>query len=361
MRTELLDYTLPPEVIAQSPADRRSESRLLVLHRNTGRLEDRHFADLTDYLKSGDCLVLNNTKVLPARFYFLRSAATQMEALFLYEKYPGVWLVMVKNAKRIKPDETLTLLDRDNQPAGQCKAIQRTENGNWIFHLEQKDSVETILQKIGFAPLPPYIKRQPLDAGVLPTLAWAGKDTAENDLARYQTVYAEKAGAIAAPTAGLHFDKDLLQKIEAMGIPTARCTLHVGTGTFKPVQTETLEEHPIHSEFYEMPADAADTINRIRHAGGRIIAIGTTSVRTLETVAKDGFACFASGSTNLFITPGFRFQLTDAMVTNFHLPRSTLLALVAAFAGLDMILNAYRHAIENKYRFYSYGDAMLIL
>jgi S-adenosylmethionine:tRNA ribosyltransferase-isomerase len=356
MRTKLLDYTLPLELIAQSPADRRSESRLLVLHRNTGRLEDRHFADLPDYLRAGDCLVLNNTKVLPARFYFLRSTNTRMEALFLYEKHPGTWLVMVKNARRIKQDESLTLLDRGNQPAGQCKASQRTQDGNWILQMEQKDSAETILQKIGFAPLPPYIKRQP------PKEARSVSDgIVENDLARYQTVYAEKPGAVAAPTAGLHFDKDLLQKIEAMGIFTARCTLHVGTGTFKPVQTETLEEHLIHSEFYEMSADAADIINRTKHAGGRIIAIGTTSVRTLETVAKDGRACPASGSTNLFITPGFHFQLTDAMVTNFHLPRSTLLALVAAFAGLDMILNAYRHAIENKYRFYSYGDAMLIL
>jgi S-adenosylmethionine:tRNA ribosyltransferase-isomerase len=349
MRTELLDYTLPLELIAQSPADRRSESRLLVLHRNTGRLEDRRFADLPDYLKSGDCLVLNNTKVLPARFYFLRSTATRMEALFLYEKHPGVWLVMVKNARRVKPDETLTLLDHRNHPAGQCKAIQRTEDGNWILQLGKKDSAETILQKIGFAPLPPYIRRD-------------GKtDPADNDLARYQTVFAEKPGAVAAPTAGLHFDKGLLQKIEAMGVSTARCTLHVGTGTFKPVQTETLEEHPIHSEFYEMPGDTADIINRAKHAGGRIVAIGTTSVRTLETVAKNGLAHPAFGSTNLFITPGFRFQLTDAMVTNFHLPRSTLLALVTAFAGLDMILNAYRHAIENSYRFYSYGDAMLIL
>jgi S-adenosylmethionine:tRNA ribosyltransferase-isomerase len=361
MRTELLDYTLPPELIAQSPADRRSESRLLVLHRATGRLEDKHFADLPGYLRAGDCLVLNNTKVLPARFFFLRPTGTRLEALFLLEQSPGRWQVMVRNARRVKPDDTLTLLDRDSRPAGQCKAIQRTEEGNWILQLEQKDSAETILQKIGFAPLPPYIKRQPLDVGALPTLAWAGKDTAETDLSRYQTVFAEKPGAVAAPTAGLHFDKDLLQKIEAMGITTARCTLHVGTGTFKPVQTEALEEHPIHSEFYEMPADAAETINRIKHAGGRIIAIGTTSVRTLETVAKDNLACPASGSTKLFITPGYRFQLTDAMVTNFHLPRSTLLALVAAFAGLDTILNAYRHAIENKYRFYSYGDAMLIL
>jgi len=349
MKTELLDYILPPELIAQSPADRRTASRLLVLHRDTGKIEDRYFADLPEYLRPDDCLVLNNTKVLPARFYFLRSTDARMEALFLYENTSGLWQTMIKNARRIKQGQTLTLLDRFNQPAGQCNALQRTQEGNWILQLEKTESAEVILQKIGFAPLPPYIRRN-------------GKtDPAENDLARYQTVFAEKPGAIAAPTAGLHFDKELLQKIEQMGVHIARCTLHVGTGTFKPVQTETLEEHPIHSEFYEMPKDAADIINRTKQSGGRIIAVGTTSVRTLETIAKNGLAHPASGSTNLFITPGFRFQLVDAMTTNFHLPRSTLLALVAAFAGLDKIQAAYHHAIERRYRFYSYGDAMLIL
>jgi S-adenosylmethionine:tRNA ribosyltransferase-isomerase len=360
MRTELLDYILPPELIAQSPADRRTASRLLVLHRNTGKLEDKHFANLPDYLKSGDCLVLNNTKVLPARFYFLRAAEKRMEALFLHETCPGRWLTMIKNARRIKPDETLTLLDRYNQPAGQCNALERTEEGNWVLQLEKPESAEVLLQRIGFAPLPPYIKRQPFTEARSASDGIKG-NILENDLSRYQTVFAEKPGAIAAPTAGLHFDKELLQRIEAMDVCLARCTLHVGTGTFKPVQTETLEEHPIHSEFYEMPKKAADIINRTKQAGGRIIAVGTTSVRTLETVAQNGLACPASGSTKLFITPGYRFQLTDAMVTNFHLPRSTLLALVAAFAGLDTILNAYRYAIEHRYRFYSYGDAMLIL
>lgn len=182
-----------------------------------------------------------------------------------------------------------------------------------------------------------------------------------NDLSRYQTVFAEKPGAIAAPTAGLHFDQALLDKIATMHIYTARCTLHVGTGTFKPIQTETLEDHPIHSEFYEMPPNAAQTINAVHHSGGRIIAVGTTSVRTLESIAHEGKAVASSGQTKLFITPGYRFKLVNGMITNFHLPRSTLLSLVAAFAGLDMILNAYHHAIDRKYRFYSYGDAMLII
>lgn len=349
MKTELLDYTLPAGLIAQAPADRRSESRLLVLHRDSGRLEDRHFGDLVEYLLRTDCLVFNNTRVLPARFYFLRKGDIRMEALFLNQKGPHQWQVMVKNARRIKQGEMLTLVGRDNQPAGQCTAVERTEEGHWIIQLANPHSVEVILEKIGFAPLPPYIKRD------------GTTDPVDEDLSRYQTVFAERPGAIAAPTAGLHFDNDLLVKINQKEIPNARCTLHVGTGTFKPVETEILEDHPIHSEFYELPKDAAGIINHTRQAGGRIIAVGTTSVRTLETVARNGLAYAGSGSTNIFITPGYTFQLTDAMVTNFHLPRSTLLALVAAFAGLETILKAYQHAIENKYRFYSYGDAMLIL
>lgn len=349
MKTNLLDYHLPPELIAQTPADKRTASRLLVLHRQTGKLQDRLFADLPEYLRSGDCLVLNNTKVLPARFYFQRSTGLRMEALFLNESTPGQWQIMVKNARRIKSDETLTLLDRQSLPAMPCKALTRTEDGNWLVEPQEKDPAEIILSRIGFAPLPPYIKRQ------------AQSDPAANDLARYQTVFAKNPGAVAAPTAGLHFDQRMLDRMGQIGIHTAQVTLHVGTGTFKPVQTELLEDHPIHSEIYEMPVEAAERINAVRSAGGRIIAVGTTSVRTLEASACRGVAVPAAGSTRLFITPGYGFQLVDAMITNFHLPRSTLLALVAAFVGLDNIMNAYRHAIENRYRFYSYGDAMLLL
>ncbi|MEN6306238.1 MAG: tRNA preQ1(34) S-adenosylmethionine ribosyltransferase-isomerase QueA [Anaerohalosphaeraceae bacterium] len=349
MKTELLDYDLPPELIALSPAEKRTTSRLLVLHRMDGRLEDRMFSDLPEYLQAGDCMVFNNTKVLPARFYFQRSTGTRMEALFLSEVKPGLWQVMIKNARRIKTGETLIFLNRDNTPGPACTALQRVEEGHWMLQLQIPAAAEIVLQTIGFAPLPPYIKRD------------GQHDPVMNDLSRYQTVFAEKPGAIAAPTAGLHFDQTLLDKISAMHIHTARCTLHVGTGTFKPVQTEILEDHPIHSEFYEMPADAAQTINTTRSNGGRLIAVGTTSVRTLESVAREGKAFASSGQTQLFITPGYRFTLVDGMITNFHLPRSTLLSLVSAFAGLHMILNAYRHAIDRKYRFYSYGDAMLIL
>jgi len=349
MKTELLDYHLPPELIAQTPADKRTASRLLVLHRTDGRLEDRMFSDLPEYLQSGDCMVFNNTKVLPARFYFQRFTGTRMEALFLREVKSGLWQVMIKNARRIKTGETLAFLNRDNTPGPVCIALQRVEEGHWLLQLQIPAAAEIVLQNIGFAPLPPYIKRD------------GQHDPVMNDLSRYQTVFAEKPGAIAAPTAGLHFDQALLDKIATMHIYTARCTLHVGTGTFKPIQTETLEDHPIHSEFYEMPPNAAQTINAVHHSGGRIIAVGTTSVRTLESIAHEGKAVASSGQTKLFITPGYRFKLVNGMITNFHLPRSTLLSLVAAFAGLDMILNAYHHAIDRKYRFYSYGDAMLII
>lgn len=349
MKTELLDYHLPPELIAQTPAEKRTASRLLVLHRTDGRLEDRMFCDLPEYLQAGDCMVFNNTKVLPARFYFQRSTGTRMEALFLSEVKSGLWQVMIKNARRIKTGETLVFLNRDNTPGPACTALERVEEGHWRLQLHNTAPAENVLQSIGFAPLPPYIKRD------------GQHDPVNHDLSRYQTVFAEKPGAIAAPTAGLHFDQALLDKISAMQVRIARCTLHVGTGTFKPVQTETLEDHPIHSEFYDMPPDAAQTINAVRHSGGRIIAVGTTSVRTLESVAHEGKAVASSGQTRLFITPGYRFKLVDGMITNFHLPRSTLLSLVAAFAGLEMILNAYHHAIDLKYRFYSYGDAMLII
>ncbi|MGH2272535.1 tRNA preQ1(34) S-adenosylmethionine ribosyltransferase-isomerase QueA [Anaerohalosphaeraceae bacterium U12dextr] len=349
MKTEWLDYHLPPELIAQTPAEKRTASRLLVLHRTDGRLEDRMFSDLPEYLRPGDCMVFNNTKVLPARFYFQRSTGTRMEALFLSEVQSGQWVVMIKNARRIKTGETLVFLNRDNTPGPTCTALERVEEGHWRLQLHQTAPAENVLQTIGFAPLPPYIKRD------------GQHDPIMDDLSRYQTVFAEKPGAIAAPTAGLHFDRALLDKISAIPIYRAHCTLHVGTGTFKPVQTAILEDHPMHSEFFDMPSDAAQTINSVRQAGGRIIAVGTTSVRTLESVACEGKAVPSSGQTRLFITPGYRFKLVDGMITNFHLPRSTLLSLVAAFAGLDRILNAYRHAIDRKYRFYSYGDAMLII
>ena len=348
MKTELLDYDLPEELIAQMPADKRDASRLLALDRAEGTLRDRMFGDLPEYLRPGDCLVLNNTKVLPARFYAQKPTGARLEGLFVAEDGNGGWRVLLKNARKIKPGDTLILLDPTQKPALSAIAARRLEDGLWRLEPDSTESPEAVLIRIGFAPLPPYIKR--------------GSDAPdmEEDLCRYQTVYARQPGAIAAPTAGLHFDLAILEQIRGMGVKLAYVTLHVGIGTFRPVQTETLDEHPMHEEFYEIDTEAAATINAAAQAGGRIIAVGTTSVRTLESVAEARRVRPASGQTRLFIQPGYTFGITDAIITNFHLPKSTLLALVGAFAGLDTVMAAYRHAIEQKYRFYSYGDAMLI-
>lgn len=348
MRTDLLDYTLPEELIAQTPADKRGASRLLVMSRTDGVVQDRLFTDLPKFLRPGDCLVLNNTKVLPARFYARKPTGAFLEGLFVAEDEGGGWRVLLKNARKIKPGDTLILLDHHLQPAFEAVASGRLEDGLWHLRPNTDLHPKEVLSRIGFAPLPPYIKRPP------------ESPKGDEDLQRYQTVYALQPGAVAAPTAGLHFDVTLLERIEAMGIKPAYVTLHVGIGTFRPVQTETLDEHPMHEEYYEISEDAAATINTAASAGGRIIAVGTTSVRTLESVAQGRSVHPASGRTRLFLKPGSAFKIVDAMVTNFHLPRSTLLALVAAFAGLDNIMAAYRHAISHKYRFYSYGDAMLI-
>jgi S-adenosylmethionine:tRNA ribosyltransferase-isomerase len=349
MRTDQLDYTLPENLIAQKPADRRAQSRLLVLDRRGGGLADRAFPDLADCLRSGDCLVLNDTRVLPARFFCRKETGALIEGLFLEQPDEQSWKALLKNARKIRPGDTLTLLDRQGQKWGRIGAAEKLDEGQWLLTPQPPQAAEKILSQIGLAPLPPYIRRP------------RSGDQPEEDLVRYQTVYARRDGAVAAPTAGLHFDRPLLDKLEQMGIRIAYLTLHVGMGTFRPVQTDTLEEHIMHSERYEVSPHAAETISAAAEDGGRIVAVGTTSVRTLETVAVGRHIKPACGQTNLFIQPGYAFKIVDAMVTNFHLPRSTLLALVAAFAGLDQIMNAYRHAIEQKYRFYSYGDAMLIL
>ena len=348
MRTELLDYELPKELIAQTPAHQRSASRLLVMDRTKKRLIDRVFTDITEYLGAGDCLVLNNTKVLPARFFARRQTGAAIEGLFLTEQ-SGLWQVMLKNARKVKEGEILQLLDHANQPLYQAKAVRRLDDGTWLIDADNGKSVRAILEKIGYAPLPPYIKRQ------------KDEHLAAMDLARYQTVYAEKSGAVAAPTAGLHFTEELITELKAKGVRFANITLHVGAGTFKPVAAENLADHKMHSERFSITEEDARIINQTRKAKGRVIAVGTTSVRTLESIAQGDAVAAAQGSTELFIMPGYQFKIVDAMVTNFHLPRSTLLALVAAFAGLDEILAAYRHAVEMKYRFYSYGDAMLII
>lgn len=349
MRTENLNYHLPVELIAQQPAKVRSNSKLLVLDRSTGKLTDSRFGRIGNFLPAGGCLVLNDTKVLPARFFCRRASGGKLEGLFLAENTPGSWDVMLKGASKVKRGERLTLKDKEDRRFCQAEVVERTGSGRFLLKIETNSEAGTILNKIGFPPLPPYIKR--------------GRDLGQAaiDKVRYQTVYAKKAGAVAAPTAGLHFTNRLIEKLKNRGIHLAYITLHTGAGTFKPITAETLEEYEIHAENFCLDEENARIINTTKEKGGRIIAVGTTSVRTLETMACRSGIKAGGGTTKLFIKPGYEFRMVDAMVTNFHLPRSTLLALVAAFAGLENILTAYRYAMEQRYRFYSYGDAMLIV
>jgi S-adenosylmethionine:tRNA ribosyltransferase-isomerase len=351
MKTEQLHYGLPVELIAQEPAGSRSASKLLVLERSTGRLTDSQFAHLGQFLRPGDCLVLNDTRVLPARFFARRQTGAALEGLFLAERdgQQGVWEVMLKGARKVKRGERLQINDRRQQDFCAAELLEKKAEGVCLLKVEAEGGAEAVLEKVGFPPLPPYIRRD-------------GDPTqARRDRQRYQTVYARRPGAVAAPTAGLHFTEFLLDQLKAKGVRFASVTLHVGTGTFKPVTAEELEQHDIHSEWFQMDEPNAETINAARAAGGRIVAVGTTATRVLETVTAESRVRAGEGTTDLFITPGYRFQMVDVMITNFHLPRSTLLALVAAFAGLEPVLAAYHHAIEQRYRFYSYGDAMLIL
>jgi S-adenosylmethionine:tRNA ribosyltransferase-isomerase len=347
MLTEELNYYLPQELIAQKPSEVRSDSRLLVLRRQHDELIDSSFDKIGVFLKPGDCLVLNDTKVLPARFFARRTSGGKLEGLFLSHKESGIWEVMLKGASKVKNGDTIFLINRDKQDFCKARAIENLGEGR--FYLGIDADAEDILEKIGFPPLPPYIKRTNTEAEAI------------EDKIRYQTVYANQAGAIAAPTAGLHFTEELISHLKNKGITFAYLTLHVGAGTFKPVTAENLEEHQIHEERFSINGENACIINDTKAKGGRIIAVGTTSVRTLEAAASGTEVKAMSGETKLFITPGYKFKIVDGMITNFHLPKSTLLALVAALAGLDKVMAAYRHAVENKYRFYSYGDAMLII
>ncbi|OHB61514.1 MAG: tRNA preQ1(34) S-adenosylmethionine ribosyltransferase-isomerase QueA [Planctomycetes bacterium GWF2_42_9] len=351
MEISKFDYYLPPELIAQKPADSRSSSRMLVLNRSTGSISDTSFSQIAQYLRKGDCLVLNNTKVIPARFYAKKGTGAAIEGLFLSLEQTG-WKVMLKNSSKIKEGQLIILLDREKKQFSFAKLVAKLQDGQAIIKPDSELEAEKILEHIGFTPLPPYIKR--------PEPSMQHKE----DLQRYQTVYARHNGAIAAPTAGLHFTPEILEQVAKMGVAIAQVTLHVGAGTFLPVKSETLEEHKIHSEEYIIDETNAEIINNAINSGGRIIAVGTTAVRTLETAGLTANArkiIPSKGSTNLFIIPGFKFRITDAMITNFHLPKSTLLALVSAFAGLETTQKVYKHAVDAKYRFFSYGDCMLIM
>ena len=349
MKTEQLNYYLPAELVAQHSADVRSSARLLVLNRADGSLTDSRFSRIGDFLQRGDCLVLNDTKVLPARFFAQRVSGGKFDGLFLAESSDGIWEVMLKSSAKLKIGETLYIKDKEKKNFCLAKLLEKTGGGECRLELESRKQPAIILDKIGFPPLPPYIKRTD------------NLTQAVSDALRYQTVYARKAGSIAAPTAGLHFTDELIGQLKSKGVTFACATLHIGLGTFKPVTAENLREHKMHGEQFSIDEENAQTINSAKEKGGRIITVGTTSVRTLETAALGSQVKAGSGTTSLFITPGYKFKIIDAMVTNFHLPKSTLLALAAAFAGLDNILAAYRYAVEQKYRFYSYGDAMLII
>lgn len=362
MRTDELDYELLSELIAQRPARVRSESRLLVLERGRGGFIDSRFDEIGEFLRGGDCLVLNDTKVLPARFFARRGSGGKVECLFLEEVSGGLWEVTVKGSRRLRVSEVIYLKDAEGRDFCEAEVVEKKDKGKCLLRVvaagsasqlrllcRSESSAEAILERIGFAPLPPYVKRG------------ADLEQASRDKVRYQTVYAERSGAVAAPTAGLHFTDELIERLRVRGIIFAYVTLHVGEGTFRPVTAERLEEHKMHEERFSIDAENARLVNEAIERRARVIAVGTTSVRVLETAAAGAKVQAGSGATRLFITPGYKFKIVDGMVTNFHLPRSTLLALVAAFAGLETILAAYRHAVERRYRFYSYGDAMLIL
>ena len=335
------NFELPEELIAQDPLEDRSASRLLVLDKNTGEIEHRGFRDIISYLKKGDCLVINDTRVIPARLFGIKEdTEAKIEVLLLKRRENNIWETLVKPGKKAKPG---TVISFGN---GLLKGtvIDVVEEGNRLIQFSYEGIFEEILDRLGQMPLPPYITHQLKDKN------------------RYQTVYAKHDGSAAAPTAGLHFTKELLTQIEQMGVTIAHVTLHVGLGTFRPVKVENILDHHMHSEFYMIEEEEAGKINDAKRRGGRVICVGTTSCRTIESAAKeDGTVKAGSGWTEIFIYPGYGFKVLDALITNFHLPESTLVMLVSALAGREHVLNAYQEAIRERYRFFSFGDAMLVL
>ncbi len=341
MKTSDFSYDLPKEQIAQDPLEDRSASRLLVMDRETGAWEHTTFTHITDYLKPGDCLVLNNTKVIPARLFGVREGTgASIEILLLRRQEGDVWETLVKPGKKARPGTRIVF--GDGRLVGEVLDV--VEEGNRLIRFSYEGIFEEILDALGQMPLPPYITHELKDQN------------------RYQTVYAKYDGSAAAPTAGLHFTPELLETVRAMGVTIAEITLHVGLGTFRPVKEEEITDHHMHEEYFVIDEAAAETVNRARANGGRIVCVGTTSCRTLETAAaEDGALRPMSGWTDIFIYPGYRFKIMDGLITNFHLPESTLLMLVSAFAGREHILAAYEEAVREGYRFFSFGDAMLLI
>lgn len=340
MELKEFDYNLPEELIAQVPIKNRDESRLLVLDRKKQKMEDKIFRDIIDYLEPGDCIVRNNTKVIPARLYGKKDTGANVEFVLLKNIEGDTWEAMVRPGNKLHTGSNVIFGD------GLLKAeiIDKTEDGTRIVKFSYKGIFNEILDEIGLMPLPPYIH----------------ESLKEND--RYQTVYAKYDGSAAAPTAGLHFTPELLKRIEEKGIKIANVTLHVGIGTFRPVKEKNIEDHHMHTEHYYIKEDDAEKINTAKREGHRVIAVGTTSCRTLETIAdqKTGFVKSCEGDTGIYIYPGYKFKCIDGLITNFHLPESTLIMLVSAFAGRDFVMEAYNHAVKEKYRFFSFGDAMFI-
>ena len=341
------DYELPEELIAQYPADSRDHARLLVLDRKTGELSHRHFYDIIDYLMPGDCLVMNNSRVLPARLFGIKEeTGAKIEFLLTKRKEGDIWETMVRPGKRLKPGDRVRFSET---PPFSAEILDYGDDGTRTVRFEyspEENAFSVLLDRFGAIPLPPYIHRL----------------SDETDKVRYQTVYSKIEGSVAAPTAGLHFTPELLRAAEEKGVRLANVTLHVGIGTFRPVKCENIEDHKMHFEEYEIDPENAERINRTKAAGGRIISVGTTSTRTLESAAdENGKVRAGYGSTGIFIYPGYRFRVVDSLITNFHLPKSTLLMLISALYDREKILAAYEVAVHERYRFFSYGDAMLII
>ena len=341
LTTEDFDFELPEELIAKTPLSDRSSSRLLVVDRETGKFEDKHFYNIIDELAPGDALVMNDTRVLPARIYGEKQeTGAHLEILLLNNIEGDTWETLIKPAKRAKVGTKITFGD------GRLEAVveEELDHGGRIIRFQYKGIFLEILESLGEMPLPPYIKERLEDPD------------------RYQTVYAKENGSAAAPTAGLHFTPELLEQIAEKGVKLVYLTLHVGLGTFRPVSVDNIADHEMHSEFYRLTEEAAAQLNEVRANGGKIVAVGTTSIRTLETIGTkfDGQIKADSGWTSIFITPGYQFKIVEAFSTNFHLPKSTLVMLVSAFAGRDLTLSAYQHAIDERYRFFSFGDAMFL-
>ncbi|MDD2969785.1 MAG: tRNA preQ1(34) S-adenosylmethionine ribosyltransferase-isomerase QueA [Lachnospiraceae bacterium] len=341
LKTSDFAFDLPQELIAQDPLADRSSSRMLVLDKNNGKIIHNTFKHITDYLKPGDCLVLNNTKVIPARLHGIKKeTGAHVEVLLLKRLEDDNWETLVKPGRKIKPGTVLQfgdgLLEAD--------VMEVVDEGNRIIHFRYDGIFEQVLDQLGEMPLPPYITHKLQDKN------------------RYQTVYAKYEGSAAAPTAGLHFTEELLNQLEEMGVSLAYVTLHVGLGTFRPVKADNILEHHMHSEYYDISDEAAELINNTKKSGGRVICVGTTSCRTIESAAdEDGMLKACSGDTEIFIYPGYRFKVLDALITNFHLPESTLVMLVSALAGKENVLKAYHEAVREQYRFFSFGDAMFIV